>query len=46
VTLEGEAEKQLIKGFDKKRIHDEIMGKIDALGAFAANKNSVVFGNQ
>lgn len=46
VQLEGEAEKQLLKGFAQKRAHDEIMRKIDAVDAFAHNKNTVIFGEQ
>ena len=46
VQLEGEAEKQLLKGFAQKRQHDEIMRKIDAVDAFAKNNNSVIFGEQ
>jgi len=46
VRLEGEAEKQLLKGFAQKRTHDEIMRKIDAVDAFAQNNKSVIFGEQ
>ena len=46
VKLEGEAEKELQKGFAQKRLHDEIMQKIDAIESFANNKNSVIFGEQ
>jgi len=46
VSLEGEAEKQLLKGFAQKRTHDEIMRKIDAVDAFAQNRNTVIFGEQ
>ena len=42
--MEGQAEKELQKGFAQKRTHDEIMRKIDAIEAFANNKNSVIFG--
>ena len=46
VKLEGDAEVKLLKGFAQKRTHEQIMAKIDAVGAFASNKNSVVFGEQ
>ena len=46
VALEGEAEKQLLRGFAQKRTHDEIMRKVDAVDAFANNRNSVIFGEQ
>lgn len=46
VKLEGQAEKELQKGFAQKRLHDEIMQKIDAIESFANNKNSVIFGEQ
>ena len=46
VKLEGQAEKELQKGFAQKRTHDEIMSKIDAIEAFATNKKSVIFGEQ
>jgi len=46
VQLEGQAEKELQKGFAQKRTHDEIMRKIDAIDSFASNKNSVIFGEQ
>ena len=44
VKLEGQAEKELQKGFAQKRQHDQIMEKINAIETFASNKNSVVFG--
>ena len=46
VQLEGQAEKELQKGFAQKRTHDEIMRKIDAIDSFAQNRNSVIFGEQ
>lgn len=46
VQLEGDAEVKLLKGFAQKRTHEQIMAKIDAVSAFAQNKNSVVFGDQ
>lgn len=46
VKLEGDAEQQLQKAFAKKRTHDEILQKISAVDSFAANKNSVISGDQ
>lgn len=46
VKLEGQAEKELQKGFAQKRQHEQIMEKINAIETFASNKNSVVFGEQ
>lgn len=46
VKLEGNAESKLQKAFAAKRVHDEIMQKIDAVNAFAHNSQSVIFGDQ
>ena len=46
MQLEGEAEVKLLKGFAQKRTHEQIMAKIEAISSFAANKNSVIFGEQ
>jgi len=46
VTLEGEAEMKLQKGFAQKRTHEQILRKIAAVESFASNKNSVISGDQ
>jgi len=46
VTLEGEAEAKMLKGFAQRRIHEQLMSKMDAVNTFSKNKNSVIFGTQ
>ena len=46
IKLEGEAEMKLQKGFAQKRMHEQIMRKIQAVESFAKNKNSVISGDQ
>lgn len=35
VTLEGEAEAKMLKGFAQKRIHEQLMKKLDSVNEFA-----------
>ena len=46
VTLEGEAEQKMLRGFAQKRVHEQLMSKLDSVNEFSQNKNSVVFGTQ
>ena len=46
VTLEGEAEQKMLKGFAQKRVHEQLMHKMDAVRSFSKNKHSVIFGTQ
>lgn len=46
IELEGKAEKDLQKGYAKKRAHEQIMEKIKAVESFTSNKNSVISGDQ
>lgn len=44
LTLEGEAEAKMLKGFVQKRNHEEQLRQIEAFDSFSDNKNSVIFG--
>jgi hypothetical protein len=46
VTLEGEAEAKMLRGFAQKRVHEQLMSRMDAVDHFAKNKQSVIFGAQ
>lgn len=46
LTLEGEAEKKMLSGFAQRRVHEQLMQRMDAVDKFAQNKKSVIFGDQ
>jgi len=45
VSMEGEAEAKMLKGFKARRIHEENMEKLGAMAAMATNKDTVLLGD-